>query len=289
MAVESTDRRQFIQTLAVAAVVAPLSRRTFAMPTQSSPNPEPRRASPGPRGSSPEPQGANPEPRIPSPGLRALVFDAYGTLFDVYSVTALCDELFPGSGPALAALWRTKQLQYSLLRSMMNRYKDFWQLTQDGLVYAAESLKLDLTPGKRARLMDAYLILSAFPDVEPSLRRLKAQGLKLAILSNGEPKMLQAASAHAGIAGLLDAVISVDEIKVFKPSPRVYALAASRLGLSARAIGFVSSNNWDVHGAGSAGLATFWIQRAAAEPAEQLDYPASRIVHSLADLPALVG
>jgi len=221
--------------------------------------------------------------------MKAFVFDAYGTLFDVYSVTALCEQLFPGNGAALAALWRTKQLQYSLLRSMMNRYKDFWQLTEDGLAYAAQSLTLDLTSEKRARLMDAYLILSAFPDVEPGLQQLKARGLKLAILSNGEPRMLRAASSHAGIADLLDAVISADEIKVFKPNPRVYALAASRLGLSAGAIGFVSSNNWDVNGAGAAGLRTFWIQRAAAEPPEQLDNPAGHVVHSIADLQALVG
>ena len=131
--------------------------------------------------------------------MKALVFDAYGTLFDVYSVTALCEQLFPGNGAALAALWRTKQLQYSLLRSMMNRYKDFWQLTEDGLAYAARSLALDLTSEKRARLMDAYLILSAFPDVEPGLRQLKARGLKLAILSNGEPRMLQGARDAHGL------------------------------------------------------------------------------------------
>jgi 2-haloacid dehalogenase len=220
---------------------------------------------------------------------RALVFDAYGTLFDVFSVTALCEQLFPGNGAALATLWRAKQLQYSLLRSMMNRYKDFWQLTQDGLAYAAQSLKLDLTAEKRDRLMDAYLVLSAFPDVAPGLRQLKARGLKLAILSNGEPKMLQSASSHAGIAELLDVVISVDEIKIFKPDPRVYALAASRLGLPAADIGFVSSNNWDINGAGSAGLTTFWIQRAAAEPPEQLDNPAGHVVHAITDLAALVG
>jgi 2-haloacid dehalogenase len=215
---------------------------------------------------------------------RALVFDAYGTLFDVFSVTALCEQLFPGNGAALATLWRAKQLQYSLLRS-----KDFWQITQDGLTYAAQSLKLDLTAEKQARLMDAYLILSAFPDVAPGLRQLKARGLKLAILSNGEPKMLQSASSHAGIAELLDAVISVDEIKIFKPDPRVYALAASRLGLPAADIGFVSSNNWDINGAGSAGLTTFWIQRTSAEPPEQLDNPAGHVVHAITDLAALVG
>jgi len=153
---------------------------------------------------------------------------------------------------ALAVMWRTKQLQYSLLRSMMNRYKDFWQLTQDGLVYSAHALKLDLTADKRTRLMDAYMTLAAFPDVKPGLAQLKAMGLHLAVLSNGEPKMLQAATRSAGIADLLDAVISVDEIKVFKPNPRVYELASTHLKTPKANIGFISSNNWDVNGAGVA-------------------------------------
>jgi 2-haloacid dehalogenase len=220
--------------------------------------------------------------------MKALAFDAYGTLFDVFSVTSLCEELFPGNGVALAVMWRAKQLQYSLLRSMMNRYKDFWQVTQDGLVYSALSLKLDLTAEKRARLMGAYLTLAAFPDVKPGLQQLRAQGLKLAILSNGEPTMLQSAAKSAGISDLLDAIISVDEVKVFKPSPRVYELGATRLQIGKGDIGFVSSNNWDVNGAGSAGLTAFWIQRAAAEPPEELDYPAARVVHAITDLPALV-
>jgi 2-haloacid dehalogenase len=203
-------------------------------------------------------------------------------------VTSLCEQLFPGNGVALATMWRAKQLQYTLLRSMMNRYKDFWQLTQDGLVYAAHALKLELTVDRRARLMDAYMTLAAFPDVKPGLHQLKAMGLRLAVLSNGEPKMLQAATRSAGIADLLDAVISVDEINVFKPSPRVYELASTHLSMQKNSIGFVSSNNWDVQGAGSVGLTTFWIQRAAAEPPEELGYPAAHVVHLLTDLPALV-
>ena len=233
---------------------------------------------------------------IPDPGsrpatgsIKALAFDAYGTLFDVFSVTALCEQMFPGNGTALAMVWRSKQLQYTLLRSMMNRYEDFWQVTQDGLAYAAHSLKLDLDADKRTRLMDAYLTLAAFPDVQPGLQRLKAMGLRLAVLSNGEPRMLESAARSAGIADLLDAMISVDEVKVFKPSPRVYELAAMHLNIPKDSIGFVTSNNWDAHGAGSAGLTTFWIQRAAAEPAEELGYPPARVVHLLTDLPALVG
>jgi 2-haloacid dehalogenase len=217
-----------------------------------------------------------------------LAFDAYGTLFDVFSVTSLCEQLFPAHGTALAVMWRNKQLQYSLLRSMMNRYVDFWQITQDALVYSANALKLELNTEKRAQLMDAYRALHAFPDVKPGLQQLESMGLRLAILSNGAPEMLESATRSAGIADVFDAVISVDEIKVFKPSPRVYELASTHLKTPTANIGFVSSNNWDVNGAGSAGLMTFWIQRAAAEPAEELGYPAAYVVHVLTDLPALV-
>jgi 2-haloacid dehalogenase len=220
--------------------------------------------------------------------IKALAFDAYGTLFDVFSVTALCDKLFPGSGTALAQLWRMKQLQYSLLRSMMDRYKDFWQITENGLAYACKSLKLDLTADKRKQLMNAYLSLAAFPDVKPGLEALKKQGLRLAILSNGEPKMLTAAAKSAGLTPLLDTIISVDEIKIFKPSPRVYALASQRLKVDNAELGFVSSNSFDINGAAATGLRTFWIQRSTAEPPEELGYTADRVVHAMTDLPGLV-
>ena len=221
-------------------------------------------------------------------GITTLGFDAYGTLFDVFSVTALCEELFPGRGNALAQLWRAKQLQYSLLRSLMGRHEDFWRLTEDGLVYASKSLKLDLTPDTRRRLMEAYLTLAAFPDVKPGLERLKQQGVRLAILSNGEPKMLQAAAQSAGIAPLLDAILSGEVVNVFKPSPRVYNLIAERLPGGPGTVGFVSSNSWDIAGAGSAGLMTFWIQRNAAEPPEELGFPPTHVVRAITDLPALV-
>jgi 2-haloacid dehalogenase len=216
--------------------------------------------------------------------MQALAFDAYGTLFDVLSVTALCELLFPGSGTALAITWRSKQLQYSLLRSMMERYADFWQITQDALVYATEALGLELTVEKRDRLMHAYRTLEAFSDVEPGLEALRAKGFGLAILSNGAPDMLHAAAMNAGIDVLLDEIISVDAIRVYKPSPRVYQLASQRLGVAAAEIGFVSSNSWDVAGATSAGLTAFWIQRAAAEPQEELGYRAAHVVHAITDL-----
>lgn len=221
--------------------------------------------------------------------IKGFVFDAYGTLFDVFSVTALCERLFPGKGTALAQLWRVKQLQYSMMRSLMDRHRDFWRLTEDGLVYACRSLGLELTTDARGRLLQAYLTLAAFPDVKPGLQALRAQGLRLAILSNGEPKMLEAAARSAGIFDLLDHILSVEEVGIFKPSPRVYALARTRLGVAADELGFVSSNAWDVAGAASAGLRALWIQRSAAEPPEELGYAAEHVVHAITDLPALLG
>ena len=221
--------------------------------------------------------------------LKAFAFDAYGTLFDVLSVTALCERLFPGRGAALAQLWRLKQLQYSMLRSLMGRHRDFWRLTEDGLVYACKSLGLELTADARAALLDAYLVLAAFPDVKPGLEALKRQGLRLAVLSNGEPRMLEAAARSAGILPLLDHIVSVEEVKIFKPSPRVYNLATERLGVCNAELGFVSSNSWDVAGAASAGLTTLWIQRSAAEPPEELGFGAERVVHTITDLAPLVG
>ena len=222
--------------------------------------------------------------RVSSRDLRALAFDAYGTLFDVFSVTSLCEQLFPSRGDALAQLWRAKQLHYSLLHSVMGRYKDFWQLTGDALDYASRSLALAPTGEDRARLMDAYLHLTAFPDVRPGLQTLKGVGLSLAILSNGEPRMLQAAVTSAGLDDVIDEIVSVDDVRVFKPAPQVYHSLGRRLQLPTSEIGFVSSNSWDIHGAGAAGLHTFWIQRRAGEPEEELGFPANRVVTALTDL-----
>ncbi len=258
----TTTRRRFVEIVGAAAAAVSAASAAKAMSGRQAP----ARAS----------------------GITALAFDAYGTLFDVFSVTALCEELFPGQGSTLAQLWRAKQLQYSLLRSLMGQHRDFWRLTEDGLVYASKSLKLDLTPDRRRRLMEAYLTLAAFPDVRPGLEILKRNGTRLAILSNGEPKMLAAAARSAGISELLDAIISVEEVKVFKPSPRVYSLIADRLKVGAKAVGFVSSNSWDIAGAGSAGLRTFWIQRGSMEPPEELGFPPTHTVRAILDLPPLV-
>jgi 2-haloacid dehalogenase len=221
-------------------------------------------------------------------GVKALAFDAYGTLFDVFSVTALCERLYPGKGNQLAQIWRAKQLQYSLLRSLMGRHRDFWGLTEDGLVWASKNLQLDLTADNKKQLMDAYLNLTAFPDVKPGLDALKRQGLKLAILSNGEPKMLEAVVNSAGIRSLLDDVISVEDVKIFKPSPRVYNLGAERMKVANAELGFISANSWDINGAASAGLTTFWIQRTASEVPEELGFDAGAVVKAITDLPPLL-
>jgi|ERR1041385_5907560 2-haloacid dehalogenase len=219
--------------------------------------------------------------------MKALVFDAYGTLFDVFSVTSLCEELFPRRGKELSQTWRRKQLEYTWLLSLMGRYRDFWSLTEDALVYSTNSLKLDLTGDKRAQLMESYLRLTTFPDVKPGLESLKLIGLRLAILSNGEPKMLASAVQSAGIGHLIDDVFSVDRVKIFKPSPRVYDRLPADLKIDKAEIGFVSSNNWDVNGAGSAGFYAFWLRRSGEIP-EELAYPAARSIDALTELRSLL-
>jgi len=218
--------------------------------------------------------------------VKALVFDAYGTLFDVHSVIKLCDELWPGKGSALSQLWRTKQLEYTWQRSLMQRYEDFTHVTDAALRYGCKALGLALDDSARTRLMDAYLRLDTYPEVPETLKRL--DGRKLAILSNGSPAMLEPVVAHAGLAKLLDAVISVDSIRIFKPDPRVYKLAVDRLEVPTSAIGFVSSNCWDAIGAKAFGFRVYWCNRAGA-PLDELGVSPDHEMRSLAELPGLVG
>jgi len=217
--------------------------------------------------------------------LDALVFDAYGTLFDVNSVVGLCDELWPGKGERLGQLWRTRQLEYTWQRSLMQRYEDFSHVTEAGLRYACAALGLSLGDAQRRRLMDAYLHLAAFPEVREALASLS--GLRLAILSNGSPAMLDPVVANAGLGGVFKAVISVDGLKQYKPAPAVYQLAVDRLGVPKERIGFVSSNCWDACGAKSYGFTTFWINRSGA-PVDELGAAPDHIIRNLTELPALV-
>jgi len=216
----------------------------------------------------------------------ALVFDAYGTLFDVHSVTATAESLWPGKGPALSQLWRTKQLEYTWLRSLMGRYEDFAHVTESALHYTCAALRLPLDDAKRAQLLKGYLHLATFPEVTGALGRLR--GIRLAILSNGSPAMLEPVVFNSGLHGLITDVLSVDEVKVFKPDPRVYRLAVDRLGVPAKAIGFVSSNCWDAIGAKAFGFRTFWINRAGA-PVDEIGVRPDHALASLAELPPLVS
>lgn len=201
--------------------------------------------------------------------IQALAFDAYGTLFDVYSIGALAEKLFPGRGQALAELWRDKQIEYTRLRTLCSTYKPFWEVTQDALVFSCRKLKLDLTLDAQNALMGQYAKLQAFPENLGVLQELQRMGLKLAILSNGNPQMLEAAVDAAGMRGLFNHILSVDAVKKFKTAPEAYQLAPDVFGVSARNILFVSSNCWDVCGATWFGYTTFWVNRAAA-PLEEL-------------------
>jgi 2-haloacid dehalogenase len=221
------------------------------------------------------------------PGIRACVFDAYGTLFDFASAASSCRDVLGDRAEVLTSLWRDKQLQYTWLRALQNRHADFWQITGDALDYALETLGIS-DDGLRERLMDLYLTLDTFPEVPVMLRRLREVGMRTAILSNGSPAMLAAAVGRAGIADLLDAVISVEEVGVFKPHPRVYRLALDHLGVAAEAVSFQSSNAWDAYAASAFGMRVVWCNRYAQKP-ERLPGQPDYVVTTLSELPALVG
>jgi len=212
--------------------------------------------------------------------LDALVFDAYGTLFDVHSVMRRCETCWPGKGAALSAAWRAKQLEYTWQRSLMRAYRPFSEVTRDALEHSCQALGLALSPAQRDELMGEYLRLALFPDVA-------LQGLpgKKAILSNGSPDMLDPLVKQSGLR--FDAVLSVDELKIYKPAPEVYALAVERLGVPARRIGFVSSNCWDALGANAFGFNVFWINRNGA-PVDRLGVQPDAILKSLGDLPEVL-
>jgi len=213
--------------------------------------------------------------------IKALVFDAYGTLFDVHSVISACNQNFPDQGAALSQRWRAKQLEYTWLRSLMGRYEDFWQVTEFALVFACKSLSLSCPPGTRAQLMEAYLRLDLYTEVRKALKALS--NYPLAILSNGSPRMLHAVVKSAGLEGVFSHVISVEEVKIYKPSPRVYQLASQKMSVSETSIGFVSSNSWDVIGAKAFGFWTCWVNRSAA-PGDELGVTPDVTVKTLADL-----
>ncbi|MBX9965877.1 MAG: haloacid dehalogenase type II [Burkholderiales bacterium] len=217
--------------------------------------------------------------------VRALVFDAYGTLFDVHSVVAECERHFPGRGTDLSKQWRVTQLEYTWLRSLMGRYEDFEHVTGGALAHACATLKLPLTEAARSALMGSYLRLTPYPEVPAALRSFG--GRKRAILSNGSPRMLEAVVDNAHLTDAFDAVLSVDALRIYKPHPSVYQLAVDRLGVPVSEIAFVSSNFWDVSGATSFGFRTFWINRAGNVP-DPLGFQPAAVLTGLDQLAAVL-
>ncbi len=242
--------------------------------------------------------------------IKALVFDAYGTLFDVQSVAAVTDAAFPGHGATITQIWRLKQLEYTWLRALMDRYEDFWTVTRDSLDFTLRTLGLASSPELVARIAAAYDALLLYPEARAALEGLASH--RLAIFSNGSPDMLKRLVAHAGITDLLETVISVDEIGVYKPDPRGYAHVEKRLGLAGDEILFVSSNGFDIAGAKAHGFHVARIERvssgklrnelaaaSAIDPAllfkalrmqpEQLGFQADATIAALTDLVSYVA
>ena len=218
---------------------------------------------------------------------RACVFDAYGTLFDVNSPAQREMATLGDRAVALAQLWRQKQLEYTWLRSLMGRHADFWQVTGDGLDYALATL--GITDGAlRERLMQLYLTLDAYPDVAACLEKLRAGGRATAILTNGSPQTIDAAVAHSGLGPLLDQVLSVESVGIFKPHRSVYQLAVDRLGVEASRICFVSTNSWDALGATDFGFQVVWMDRFGRQP-DRLPGKPVAVIKGLAELPPLLG
>jgi 2-haloacid dehalogenase len=220
--------------------------------------------------------------------IRAIVFDLYGTLYDVHSIVDRCDQLYPGRGSALSLLWRQKQLEYTWLRSLMGRHADFEQVTTDALHFCCQQLRLDLDAGRQAVLLDQYLRLAPFPEVPDMLARLRQLGLPLAILSNGSRHSIESLLTNSGLGAAFDHVISIDEVRVFKPHPQVYQLPVEHLGLAPEAILFVSCNAWDASGARSFGYPVCWLDRGV-QPFDELGQQPNFTIPNLQQLEALVA
>ncbi|MGN6525332.1 MAG: haloacid dehalogenase type II [Burkholderiaceae bacterium] len=214
---------------------------------------------------------------------KAVLFDVYGTLLDVYSVALRAEQMFPSEGDRLARLWRERQIEYSRLTSMSGRYRPFWELTRDALRFSAAALKLPLDAAGEDALMNEYRHLSAFPENRGVLQALAARGIRAGVLSNGDPEMLAVSVRSAGLTELIDPILSVHATRRYKTDPAAYALGPVALGLAAPEILFVSSNCWDAIGATWYGFTTLWINRAGA-PLEQLGTAPTRVGQSLRDV-----
>lgn len=220
--------------------------------------------------------------QAPKMKIKAIAFDAF-PIFDPRPVFAMAEELFPGNGTALSDEWRTRQFEYTWLRVVTQRYADFWQVTEDALIFAANKLKLDLSAEKREKLVSGYLNLKAWPDVPPALSTLRKSGLRLALLSNLTEHMLQANIKSAGLSGIFEETISTDQARTFKPDPRAYQLGIESLGLQRNEILFAAFSGWDAAGASLFGYPTFWVNRLKL-PVERLDAVPDASGGSLLDL-----
>lgn len=219
--------------------------------------------------------------------IRACVFDAYGTLFDVHCAVDRYRQRIGAHAGQFSALWRGKQLEYTWLRSLMGRHTDFWNVTKDALDYALETYAM-VDDGLRADLLDAYRQLDCYPEVKPVLDKLRRQGIDCLVLSNGAPQMLREAIAGAQLQTVVGAVLSAEEVGVYKPDPAVYQLAVTHSGVPAGQISFQSSNAWDIAGAASFGFRTAWINRFG-QKRERLPFGADAELKDLSGLPALLG
>jgi 2-haloacid dehalogenase len=218
--------------------------------------------------------------------IKAAAFDAFPIL-DPRPVFGRAEQLFPGRGSELSNAWRTRQFEYQWLRALGGRYADFWQATEDALVFAAKLLKLDLTPDKRKQLMDAYLGLKVWPDVPAALESLRNAGIRLAFLSNATPTILDAGIKNSGLTTSFEHVLSTDKLKTYKPDPRAYQMAIDAFGLKREEIVFVAFAGWDVAGAKWFGYPTFWVNRLNL-PAEELGVLPDGTGQSLTDLLAFL-
>jgi 2-haloacid dehalogenase len=213
------------------------------------------------------------------------VFDAYGTLFDVHAAIARHRADAGPDAERFSKLWRTKQLEYTWTMTLAGHYVDFWTLTEWALDYCFARIG-SVDRRLRGKLLEAYLYLDAFPGARTALMQLKGRGLRLGILSNGAPRMLAAAVNASGLGEMLDSVLSVDAVRMYKPRAEVYALVTDGFGVAPQNVAFVSSNRWDVMGAAAFGFHPIWVNRARM-PEEYADQPPDRVVHDLAALPSL--
>ena len=217
-----------------------------------------------------------------APKFKALAFDAF-PIFDPRPIYSLAESLYPDKGIELANAWRTRQFEYQWLRAISGTYADFWQVTQDALIFSAKLLDLELSTAKRSQLMDAYLEMKAWPDAGQALASLRKAGVRLAFMSNATEKILQAGIRNSGLDGIFEHVISTDRIRTYKPDPRAYQMAVDMFGLKKEDIGFVAFAGWDAAGAKAFGYPTFWANRLNL-PAEELGVTADASGRTLLDL-----